>query len=765
MVAEAICSYFNEIDEIQSDVFDTIHQLEHLGSLNLNVGESYEDRRSNLAGAANGAIIKIPDLLLVIEVQLKQLSEKEATDALLPEKLTLYIQNWHHLKLRLKSSLLEAHSIEMDLIHKQRIAEYVKVEETRGTKEDLFAGRSTEKTPEDTEKKVQEQILTQNKNITSSLQLTKQLMTMSVMQTELNIESIDQQSKDLSQLNDKLMDLEGVLTRSRQIVKFIEKQDKRDKKRIYLSIGFLLCCCAWVIWRRVLKTPVRLLMWSFLQFFGVLNWATHRLKPIQADVQEISASSVSQILLTTALQTTQKVQHIVELDIQSQATVADETSPSSLPSETAIASSATSEIANDIKKLPEAFSYIQEEVEDLVWVSETLDPEDDSQSLHGKGDLSTGANTEDANREHYPEPIVVDEGSDQVHAHTSSTEAEQSTTREEVPESGYAQEEENIIQTGNQKEKSEAETVQHNEESAEKTSEIISDNSPSTKIVPEQQFETVDDYSSLGENTQGAEVSPEEKGGDMVFNGNKTKLAGAEFTGASEIEVIENTETLYENLAIQKDTSAPGEPSEDKVETPATLESTKDNEILSESIKSFDSQGSLEVAESIQISLESSVSPENVEIALNSDEASEIVQTAQETDMIVSNANDSYTEHYPEPETVDQDLSSESPEIITPESAVKQSDIEEDLLSNERTHHSRTDEPGSESRESEEAPLDIQEKNEKDEIMIETQISDEESSTRKVGENTPKQTTEKVQSEDNTHEGESSHTTHVLDEL
>lgn len=378
MAVEAISGYFIEIDEIQSNVFDKIYQLEHLGTVELKPGESYEDRRSTLAREANGAIIKIPDLLLVIEIQLKQLSEKEASEALLPEKLTLYIQNWHHLKLRLKASLLEAHSIEMDLIHKQRIAEYVKIEENEGTKEDLFAGRSTTKTPEDPEKKIQDQILTQNKNISSSLQLTKQLMTMSVMQTELNIESIDQQSKDLSQLNDKLMDLEGVLTRSKQIVKFIEKQDKRDKKRIYLSIGFLLCCCAWVMWRRVLKTPVRLLLWSFLQFFGVLNWATQRLRPSKADIQEINAHSVSQVLLSTTPPATETIPPIEGIEIHAHEVPLDETSTVSITSETEITSTVSSEELKEIQPSLEAFVYIEEEVEDMVWMSETLDPQEEN---------------------------------------------------------------------------------------------------------------------------------------------------------------------------------------------------------------------------------------------------------------------------------------------------------------------------------------------------------------------------------------------------
>lgn len=393
MAVEVISGYFIDIDEIQSHVFDQIYQLEHLDSLNLKHGESYEDRRSSLARIATAAIIKIPDLLLVIEAQLKQLSESEATEALISEKLTLYAQNWHHLRQRLKESLLEAHSIEMDLIHKQRIAEYGEAEKGEGTKEDLFAGRSEAKSPEDSEKRIQDQILSQNKNITSSLQLTKQLMTMSVMQTELNIESIDQQSKDLNQLNDKLMILESVLTKSRQIVKFIEKQDKRDKKRIYLSIGFLICCCAWVIWRRILKTPVKLMMWSFFKFFGVLNWATHKFKSSHTYGLELSVSTTMEIQFAT---TTNVAETAFSICDQEPALEETKKSIFSLAPETETISGSTTDKGDHSSTSSETpFVYIEEEVDNVIWVSENVETEDEHElpNENYKKTLSDNANT------------------------------------------------------------------------------------------------------------------------------------------------------------------------------------------------------------------------------------------------------------------------------------------------------------------------------------------------------------------------------------
>lgn len=397
MAAASIERYFLEIDEIQDSVFDRIHQLCSLDSETLKDGESYEDRRSALSRSANSLMSKIPDLCLVIDIELKQLNEEEAAESLLHDKLALYIENWRRLKLKLKQSLLEAHALEMDMIHKQRIAEYVKVEEKEGTKEDLFAGRSQGK-PEASEKSVQDQILTHNKNITSSLQLTKQLMSMSVMQTELNIDTIVQQSKDLGNLNDKLMDLEGVLTKSKEIVRFIERQDKRDKKRIYMSILFLLCCSAWVIWRRILKTPVRILLWTLFKFFGLFNWASNHLQSEKVNINGREVMEPLETLSSTSLSHTNVASSFTEVSSLANAYIntQDEQPEDSITSiaigtETNTASSA--ENGKAPSEQGDQFHHIEEEVEKKEWVVEP-----DHSSDHDSS-MSTSDNTEAADPE------------------------------------------------------------------------------------------------------------------------------------------------------------------------------------------------------------------------------------------------------------------------------------------------------------------------------------------------------------------------------
>ncbi|KAI5956907.1 SEC20 [Candida jiufengensis] len=133
----------------------------------------------------------------------------------------------------------------------------------------LFSNRAAQKT---NEASIAQQIHDQNTKITSSLQTSRDLLSASILQSELNIDSIDQQTKDLAKLNENFIQFGDLLNKSRGIIKFIEKQDKQDRQRIYLSIGFFLLCCIWVIYRRVLRRPIRILLWSFFKIFNIFGW-------------------------------------------------------------------------------------------------------------------------------------------------------------------------------------------------------------------------------------------------------------------------------------------------------------------------------------------------------------------------------------------------------------------------------------------------------------------------------------------------------------
>lgn len=279
MAAAKISGFFGDIEQAQLAAQTAIAEITRVEeTAGKNGEEPPQLTRAQRVKDATAKIQQIPDLIQITELYIKQVPESTARSLYWPEKIDLCRASVAHLWLKLKDAQLEASAAENAAIHKQRLRMYCAEEpgadgeeSVAGQREKLFAGRTqkpeTEKTPE-------QKLLAQNKSITSSLRLSRQLMEMSVMQTELNIDTLDQQTKDLTKFNDKLLNMDMILGQSRQIVKFIEKQDRSDKRRIYMAIGFLLVCSAWVVWRRVLKLPVKILMWTLLKAFGVVGWVS-----------------------------------------------------------------------------------------------------------------------------------------------------------------------------------------------------------------------------------------------------------------------------------------------------------------------------------------------------------------------------------------------------------------------------------------------------------------------------------------------------------
>lgn len=259
-----IASGFDHIDQLQRETFAAILELVELSEQNVE-STFFESKKAEVLASATENIQLIRDTLRVLDVQIDDINSHKAV-----AKLKVYREKLNNLRTKLRECQARLSSKDNEVVHKQRLEKYLKVTK-QNERDELFAGRTLDK-QQQTKKTVQEQILSQNKSISNTLKQTRHLMNTSIMQTELNIDLVDQQSADLATLNDKLLDLNSVLQASGQIVKFIRKQDKQDKQRIYLSIGFLLLCSAWVIWRRILKTPVRIMLWTFFKLFGVVNF-------------------------------------------------------------------------------------------------------------------------------------------------------------------------------------------------------------------------------------------------------------------------------------------------------------------------------------------------------------------------------------------------------------------------------------------------------------------------------------------------------------
>ncbi|CAH6718585.1 protein transport protein Sec20p [[Candida] jaroonii] len=277
MIPADVTQCLTILDGLQDQVFDRFEDIVNIGDpLTGGSVESIDFIRSSISKDATKLIGKFENTLNILKIKVNNyIGTFDVDHDRLKIIFELYQDKLSNLKHQLKETELKSYRLEEEFNHKQRMKSFSKVPEREKTfeemKQELFDGRSNED-KELKERDVEQQLLDTNKSVTASLKNTRQLMAASIIQTELSIDSLDQQSKDLNSFNGLLDELNNTLKKSKNIVKFIEKQDRSDKNRIYLSLGFLMVCCAWVIWRRILKLPVKILLWSTIKVFRIFLW-------------------------------------------------------------------------------------------------------------------------------------------------------------------------------------------------------------------------------------------------------------------------------------------------------------------------------------------------------------------------------------------------------------------------------------------------------------------------------------------------------------
>ena len=114
-------------------------------------------------------------------------------------------------------------------------------------------------------------LLTQTKKLTNKLARSNQMLQSGILQSELNLDELRQQTKTLEVVSDRYSQFQVVFDKTSELVKTLEKASNKEKRDVYLSLGFLVACISWVIWRRILKLPVKMVLWLCFKFFrGIL---------------------------------------------------------------------------------------------------------------------------------------------------------------------------------------------------------------------------------------------------------------------------------------------------------------------------------------------------------------------------------------------------------------------------------------------------------------------------------------------------------------
>lgn len=106
--------------------------------------------------------------------------------------------------------------------------------------------------------------MSKSEDITATLKRVHQLAQTEAVKASLNIEELEQSTRNMGQLDLKYSVFENVLGTSQKLIKHLEQADKWDRTCMLASLGFLALVVAWIVWRRLLKAP-------FLFFFSLLR--------------------------------------------------------------------------------------------------------------------------------------------------------------------------------------------------------------------------------------------------------------------------------------------------------------------------------------------------------------------------------------------------------------------------------------------------------------------------------------------------------------
>lgn len=116
-----------------------------------------------------------------------------------------------------------------------------------------------------------DQLLNKTQQLTNNLIKSNTFLQSSILQSDLNLDDLKQQTHSLTQVQDKYSQFEVIFNKTNNLVKSLEKASNQEKRDVYISLGFLCIAISWVIWRRIFKGPTKLFFWILFKFFkGIL---------------------------------------------------------------------------------------------------------------------------------------------------------------------------------------------------------------------------------------------------------------------------------------------------------------------------------------------------------------------------------------------------------------------------------------------------------------------------------------------------------------
>lgn len=118
---------------------------------------------------------------------------------------------------------------------------------------------------------VDEKVLKTNQQITSNLEASLSVMESNVFSSDVMIEDFQNSTKSLNRLVEQYQLVGQALTSSKNLVNELKKADHSDLQKMKLALAWFAAVCVWILYRRIFKYPIRLLLWFIASLFGLVR--------------------------------------------------------------------------------------------------------------------------------------------------------------------------------------------------------------------------------------------------------------------------------------------------------------------------------------------------------------------------------------------------------------------------------------------------------------------------------------------------------------
>jgi Sec20 len=104
-------------------------------------------------------------------------------------------------------------------------------------------------------------LLMATNDVTLALKRTHALLEQELEKSTLSLETLNRSSKTLEQLEHRYGAFDVLIRGSKRLIIELEQADKWDRWRIYAGMAVFGLTCLWIIYKRILRGPLGILIW------------------------------------------------------------------------------------------------------------------------------------------------------------------------------------------------------------------------------------------------------------------------------------------------------------------------------------------------------------------------------------------------------------------------------------------------------------------------------------------------------------------------